>query len=66
MKRRWCLREDAFEKDDGLWWINREQHDNHKKTRTPMATALRNGEISKIIDVKFDGLSAQDRKRGIF
>lgn len=66
MKRRWCLREDAFEKDDGLWWLNRERQDNHKKTGTPMEVALRNGEVTKIIDVKLDGLSAKNERQGIF
>ena len=64
MKRRWCLREGIFERDNGLWWLNKDQNDMHEINRTPMAVALRNGNISKIIDVKLGGLSTFNRRRG--
>ncbi|MEE9151145.1 MAG: hypothetical protein V3U20_04840 [Thermoplasmata archaeon] len=64
MKRRWCVREGVFETEDGLWWLNKEQNDVHEKSRTPMTIALRNGDISKVIDVKLDGLYALSRRRG--
>ncbi len=63
MDRRWCVREDIFEKDDGLWWLKKEQYDPAEKNRTPMAVALRNGNISGVIDSKRGGLSAIGRKR---
>lgn len=65
MKRRWCVREGVFENDDGLWWLNREGNDLKEKSPTPMAVALRNGNISGVMDFKLDGLSAYSRKGGI-
>jgi hypothetical protein len=66
MDRRWCVREEVFERDDGLWWLKKEQHNPVEKSRTPMTIALRNGNISGVIDSKIDGLSAIGRKGGRF
>ncbi|UCE72906.1 MAG: hypothetical protein JSV56_07670 [Methanomassiliicoccales archaeon] len=65
MKRRWCDREGIFECDNRLWWLNRNM-DYEEKSSTPMAIALKNGDISKVIDVKLGGLSGLSRRRGIF
>lgn len=64
MKKRWCVREDIFEGDNGLWWLNKEV-DLEVRTQTPMAIALKNGDISKVIDVRFGGLSTMGRRRGL-
>lgn len=66
MKRRWCVREGVFERDDGLWWLNKEHMEAKEKNRTPMSIALRNGDISRVIDVKFGGLSTKVNRRGIY
>ena len=66
MDRRWCVTEDVFEKDNGLWWLKKEQQDTAESCRTPMAVALKNGNISGIIDSKRGGLSAIGRKSGRF
>ena len=63
MKRRWCVREGIFEKDNGLWWLNKET-DFEDKNKTPMTIALKNGNISKVIDVKNSGFVGFTRRRG--
>jgi hypothetical protein len=65
MKRRWFVREGVFERDDSLWWLNKELNDPHEKGRTPMTIALKNGNISRVIDVKYGGLSASGKRRWI-
>jgi hypothetical protein len=59
-------RESAFEKLDVPRWLNKRESDIKEKNLTPMKIALRNGEISNVIDVKNGGLSATRRKEGIF
>lgn len=65
MKRRWCVREGVFERDDGLWWLNKELNDPRERSRTPMAIALKNGDISRVIDLKCGRLSASGKRRWI-
>ena len=65
MKRRWCVREGVFERDDGLWWLNKELNDPRERSHTPMAIALKNGDISRVIDIKCDRLSASGKRRWI-
>jgi hypothetical protein len=64
MKKQWCVREGIFEGENGLWWLNKEV-ERDERTKTPMAVALRNGDISKVIDVRFGGLSTMERRRGL-
>jgi hypothetical protein len=61
MKKKWCVREGAFLRDDGLWWLNKEQNISSKPSKTPMTIALRNGGISRVIDVKHEGLTGRRR-----
>ena len=63
MKKRWCVREDIFEGENGLWWLNKEV-DLEERTKTPMQVVLKNKEISKVIDVRFGGFSTMGRRRG--
>ncbi len=65
MKRRWFVREGVFERDDGLWWLNKELNDPQEKGRTPMTIALKNGNISRVINFKYGGLSASGKRRWI-
>ncbi|UCG68605.1 MAG: hypothetical protein JSV09_12465 [Thermoplasmata archaeon] len=62
MKRRWSVREGVFKTDDGLLWLKEKNRYHNKKNRTPMAIALKNGEISRVIDVKNGGLSSDKRR----
>lgn len=62
MKKQWCVREGIFEGENGLWWLNKEV-ERDERTKTPMAIALKNGDISNIIDVKSSGLSTMGRRR---
>ncbi|UCE39357.1 MAG: hypothetical protein JSW00_09090 [Thermoplasmata archaeon] len=62
MKRIWCVNERVLEREDGLWWLNKEQHEFNEKCRTPMSIALRNGDISRVLDVKSDGLSTTGKR----
>jgi hypothetical protein len=66
MNGRWCITENAFEKDDGLWWLKKEQYSQNESSITPMEVALKNGDISKIIDTRFNGLLTKDREQGSF
>ncbi len=66
MERRWPVRDDIFQKGNGLWWLNEKKDDQLKEDKTPMAVALRNGNISGVIDVKVGGLSSKSDKRGYF
>lgn len=64
MKKIWCVREGIFEGDNGLWWLNKEV-EREERIKTPMAIALKNGDISKVIDVNSHGLSTMERRRGL-
>ncbi|ODS41395.1 MAG: hypothetical protein A7315_06345 [Candidatus Altiarchaeales archaeon WOR_SM1_79] len=66
MKRRWCVRDGIFENDDSLWWLNRDRKEVGEKKSTPMTIALKNGNISRVIDIKLGGLSANEIRRGEF
>ena len=63
MKRKWCVREDIFQGDNGLWWLN-QKIEMDDSTKTPMTIALKNGNISKVIDVKSGGLIGFGRRSG--
>lgn len=62
MKRRWSVREGVFKRDDGLRWLKEGNKDRNLRKRTPMAIALRNGDISRVIDTKNGGLSSNKRR----
>lgn len=66
MERRWPVRDDIFQQENGLWWLNDKQDKPIEENRTPMAVALRNGNISGVIDVKISGLSSKIDRRGYF
>ncbi len=66
MKRRWSVTEGIFERDDGPWWLKKEYNDRNERMRTPMTVALKNGDISRVIDVKLHGLSSYRKREGIF
>jgi hypothetical protein len=66
MERRWPVRDDIFQQENGLWWLNDKQDEPKEENRTPMTVALRNGNISGVIDVKIGGLSSKNDKRGYF
>ena len=66
MERRWPVRDDIFQQENGLWWLNNKHDEPKEENRTPMAVALRNGNISGVIDVKIGGLSSKSDKRGYF
>jgi len=66
MERRWPVRDDIFQREDGLWWLNEGKEEPLKENKTPMAVALRNGNISGVIDVKVGGLSSKSDRRGYF
>jgi hypothetical protein len=66
MERRWPLRDDIFQQRNGLWWLNEKKDEQLKEDKTPMTVALRNGNISGVIDVKVGGLSWRSDKRGYF
>ena len=66
MERRWPVRDDIFQRENGLWWLNEKKDEQPKENKTPMAVALRNGNISGVIDVKVSGLSSKIDKRGYF
>jgi hypothetical protein len=62
MKRRWSVREGVFERDEGLRWMKDKSKDRYHRKRRPMAIALKNGNISRVIDVKNGGLSSNNRR----
>jgi hypothetical protein len=62
MKRRWCVTEDIFQRDNGLWWLNKEKESENIMS-TPMTVALRNGGISRVIDVKLGGFESFRRRQ---
>jgi hypothetical protein len=66
MKKKCCVREGAFLREGGLWWLNKEQNEPFMSGKTPMTIALKNGGISRVIDVKGDGLSGSPEKRRTF
>ena len=66
MERRWPVRDDIFQLGNGLWWLNDTKGEQITENKTPMAVALRNGNISGVIDVKVGGLSSRSDKRGYF
>ncbi|UCF07891.1 MAG: hypothetical protein JSW28_09670 [Thermoplasmata archaeon] len=60
------MRDDIFQREDGLWWLREEKDDMEQWNRTPMAIALKNGNISGVIDSKRSGLSPLDGKQNPF
>jgi hypothetical protein len=66
MKRTWCVVDGVFEKDDSLWWLNRNPTEIIESGKTPMTVALKNGGISRVIDVKGGGLTNINNRQGIF
>lgn len=65
MKRTWCVVDGVFEKDERFWWLNREQLEITESGKTPMSIALKNGGISRVIDVKGYGLSDLHQRQGL-
>lgn len=63
MKKRWCVREDIFDGNNCLWWLNKEV-DDREIARTPMSIALKNAEISKVNDVRTNEFAEMTRRRG--
>jgi hypothetical protein len=66
MKRTWCVVDGVFERDDSLWWLNKNHTEITESGKTPMIVALKNGGISRVIDVKSGGLSSINNRQGIF
>jgi hypothetical protein len=66
MKRTWCVVDGVFEKDNSLWWLNRNRTEITEPSKTPMIVALKNGGISRVIDVKGGGLANLNKRQGIF
>lgn len=58
MKRRRCVREGIFERNNGLWWLNKENQGRENTSTPTMTIALKHGGISRVIDVKHEGLSS--------
>jgi hypothetical protein len=64
MKRRWCVREDIFHRENRMWWLEKEK-ESENAISTPMTVALNNGGISRVIDVKLGGFESFGRRRKI-
>ena len=66
MKNIWRIKEKEFENSVFGVWIKLAQFKDHPKCQTPIAIALRNGNISGIVDCKNKGLVEFGAKGGIF
>lgn len=60
------IKEKEFENCVSGLWMKLVQFKGHPKCLTPMAIALRNGNISGIVDIKNDGLTELNGNGGIF
>jgi hypothetical protein len=66
MQRKRCARENAFVNRDVPRWLSKTEFDIGERKQTPMEIALRNGEISSVINLKNRRVSTFPKRDVIF